>query len=140
MPANYEKRFRDLAAHAALEHNARTTAGQSRWFRPAGWDGSLGDIEGMSVPFDRTDANQMFLEAVKNPAQPGTTGDVVVATTAIDVLAAMEQAFRARHCMKRPRAVAHAMARKKGHGHPRGPLVQNYVEYMRFLLKEARAR
>jgi hypothetical protein len=140
MPANFEKRFRDMRIAAAQEYEARKAGGQVYWFWPADWHGHLNDVEGMSAPFGRDDANQMFLAAVKDPQNPGTTGDVVAVTTAIDTLAAMEQAFRARHCLRRPRATAHLLGRKRGHGDDRGPLTQNYVEYLRFLLKEARAK
>lgn len=135
---NFEKRIRDIKTQAAKEATARDTGAQTPWFRPEGWNGDLFDVEGLSEPYSREAANQAYLEAVKDPANPGTTGDVVATLTMIDELAAMERAMRLRH-MRRPRAVTHMLARKAGHGDDRGPITQCYLEYVRSILKQAKA-
>ena len=72
---------------------------------------------------------------VKNP---GTSGDLAVTTVQIDLLAAMERAWRMRHTMRRPRTFCHAMGRKNGHGDDSGPLVQCQLEYVRGLTKQSK--
>jgi hypothetical protein len=138
MDPNYEKRCRDLQAHAEREYQARKLGNQVPWFRPASWGGDPFDYDAMHPPFARDKANADFLAAVSNPADPGTTGDVELTTTEADALATMERAFRVRHTLRRPRAVAHLLSRKQGHGDPPGPLIALYVEHVRSLLTMAK--
>lgn len=136
---NFEKRIRDVKNHAAAEAESQDTGQQTKWFRPQGWDGNVFDTEGMATAYSREAANQSFLEAVKDPENPGTTGDVVATLTMISTLAGMERAARLRH-MRRPRAIAHMLGRKAGHGDDRGPLVQCNLEYVRGTLKQGKAQ
>jgi hypothetical protein len=138
MEPNFEKRLRELQQHAALEVARRSLGQQVPWHRPAGWNGDPTDVEGLSAPFDRSVANQCAVDAIKDKDKPGTVGDVVAATTMIDYLATMERAFRVRHTMRRPRAVAHALARMKYQADPFGPFIQGGVEYARELIKRAK--
>lgn len=140
MAANFSRRLQELREVARLEYEGRRSGGQVRWFRPDGWDGDLFNFVGMHAPFSRDDANQQYLDAVKDPANPGTTGDVVAATTQIDFLACLERAFRVRHTLRRPRAMAHMMGRMAGHASEHGPLVQCGLEYVRAVLKQARVQ
>jgi hypothetical protein len=133
----FEKCLRQRQQQAAQEYAQRTQVGQVRWDRPPGWNGDLFDVEGLAAPFDRSKANQFYIDAVSKPTSPGTSGDIIATTTMIDVLANLERATRARY-MRRPRAVAHMLARKKGHGSPTGVFIQNFVEYVRSILKQAK--
>lgn len=138
MDPKFEKRFRDLQDHAKKEEEERKQGGQVKWFRPEGWDGDLSKVELSDNPFERKQANEEGVDAVKDGKSPGTTGDIVTAVTQIDTLAVMERAFRVRHFMRRPRAVAHLLARKKGHGDSKGAFGENGVEYVRALMKASR--
>lgn len=143
---NFEAQLKRLQKHAEEDHTARKMADQSKWYRPddsatgdAGWDGDLFDLEGMGRVYTRKEANDMFLDATKDPKAPGVTGDLIVTTTMVDYLALMERAFRSRHSMRRPRAVLHAMGRKFGHGHDNGVFIQAGLEYIRGVLQQAKA-
>lgn len=135
---NFEKRLRDLKTHAKTEAAARPKGQPVKWFRPQGWNGDPHDWEGLGEPFDRTKANTDYENAVKQPDQPGTSGDIAATTTMIEELAAMERAFRVRHTLRRPRAVAHMLGRKQGHGSDQGPLIVSGLEYVRSLLARAK--
>ncbi len=134
----FEARLRELSQHAAAELAARREAGRVRWCRPAGWSGDLTDWEGLHVPFARDESNQTYLASVKKPPEPGTSGDIVASTTMIDYLAGMERAMRARAFLRGPRAMAHMLGRKRGHGSPQGVFLQNGLEYVRGLLTQAK--
>lgn len=136
---NFEKRFRDLKTHAAAAAVAGGTGGQVLWFRPAGWNGDPADIEGLSVPFSREKANEAAVAAVKDVSAPGTTADTAVTTLMIDTLACMERAFRVRHTLRRPRAMAQAIGRQRGHGSDTGPLVQCGIEFARGIVNQGKS-
>lgn len=139
MDPNYERRLRELRDHAAAELAARSRGEQVRWNRPPSLTTGVFAIQALEAPFRRTAANDACVAAISDPKNPGVTGDVVAATTMIETLAGMERAFRMRHTMRRPRAMAHALARLKGHGDPDGAFGRNGVEYIRQVLKQARA-
>ena len=137
MDPRFETILREFMQKSKEEYQKRSSVQQQKWFRPDDWNGDIFDVEGMSAPFDRSAANSDYLAAVSDPSNPGTTGDIVATTTMIDYLAAIERAFRARF-MRRPRAMAHMLGRKKGHGTQRGPFIQCGVEYIRSVLKQAK--
>ena len=139
MDPNFEQRYRELKDAAKTETEARGKGEQVKWFRPGKWDGDLADFSAIGSEFGREQANDEGVEALSDPQNPGTVGDVVIAQTMIDTLSAMERAFRTRHTMTRPRAMAHMLARKRGHGQDTGALMNNGVEFVRELLKQARA-
>ena len=138
MDPNFEKRLRDLRDHAAEQSTAVRDGGQRTYMTPEDWNGDPLDVEGLSVPFARTQANQQMIEAMADQSNPGTTGDVVAASLMISELAVMERAFRVRHTMRRPRAAAHTAARRQGHGSDTGPLIQLGVEYVRSVIQQAK--
>lgn len=140
MDLNFEKRIREVQDQAQVEYDSRKVGNQVRWYRPVGWTGDAFDVEAISPPFARDASNDAGLQALQDQAHPGTTGDIVAATTMIDGLACMERALRTRHTLRRPRGVAHMLGRKRGQGSNQGPLVQNYLEYVRAILKEAKSR
>ena len=134
---NFEAQVTELQAQAAAEQTTRVVGQQALWMRPAlnGWDGDLFDWVGMSQPFDRSQANGWFVDAVKDPTDSGTVGDLLVTTIQVDYLSIMERSFRMRHAMGRPRALVQAMGRKLGHGDNTGPLVQSVLEHVRGVVK-----
>jgi hypothetical protein len=139
MDPKFEKRLRELAAHALQEYQKRRLGQQVLWFRPTEWNNDLFDPEGMAQPFDRSASNQGFINAVQTPSAPGTTGDLLVTTIQIEYLSCLERAFRARF-MTRMRAVPHMLGRKYGNGQQGGTFIQNGIEYIRSTLKQARAK
>lgn len=138
MDPSFERRFRDLRDHAAAQSEAVLGGEQRTYFTPIGWNGDPLDVEGLSVPFSREQANQQMIAAMANQSEPGTTGDVVAASVMINELAIMERAFRARHTLRRCRATAHTQARLQGHGSDTGPLIQLGVEYVRSIIQQAK--
>jgi hypothetical protein len=133
---NFETQLKQLQQQAQKDSTHVVTGGTVQWMMPElkEWSGDLFDWKGMSSPFDRSVSNQAFSKAISDPANPGTTGDGVVASLQIDYLATLERAFRSRHTMRRPRAVCHAAARKADHGNAKGALLAS-LEYVRGLVK-----
>lgn len=138
MDPQFEKRMRDHRDAAAAEASARTQGNQVKWMRPTGWNGDVFDFTKMQDPFNRDVSNVNFLAAVDDPANPGTAGDLAATTLMIDRLAVAERAFRMRHTMSRPRAMAHMLARRKGQGNDQGPFIQLGVEFIRNVLKQGK--
>lgn len=138
---NFETQVKELQTQNAAIAPAALLGQQTQWLMPkhADWTGDLFDWDNMGKPFNRDASNKAFRDAISDAKSPGTTGDMAVTTTQIDILAIMERSFRARHTMSRPRAFAHAMGRRKGHGNDKGPLVQCQLEYIRGLVKESRS-
>lgn len=136
----FQDRVRELQENSKEEYEKRKSGQQVKWFRPGDWDGNLLSFQAIETPFKRDRANRDFVRAVENAKSPGTTGDLVATTTMIDYLAIMERAFRMRVTMRRPRAVAHMLARKRGHGNDKGVFVQNALEYVRSVLEAAKAK
>lgn len=136
----FEKQIKALqqafktAAEAVLEGK------QPGWMTPEklGWDGDLSNLVGMALMFDRSTATNQFAEAISDPAEPGTTADLIAATTMIDWLACMERAYRSRHTMPRNRAMLHAANRMSGHGNDNGALVVSCLEYLRRIVAGAK--
>ena len=137
----FEDQIKEIRAKAKAEGEALPNTGQSAWMIPKlfDWAGDMFDIEGMAEAFKRDKANEQFKEATTDPNSPGVTGDLVVTTLQVSYLQAMERAFRCRHTQRRPRAVLHAMARKRGHGNNEGTLTQT-LEYVRRLMQESKSQ
>ena len=113
---------------------------QPTWMMPAalGWGGDLSDLVGMNKMFDRSKATEQFIAAISDPTNPGTTADLIAATTMIDWLSCMERAFRSRHTMPRNRALLHAANRMRGHGSEQGALITSCLEYLRRVVAAAK--
>lgn len=138
MDPNFEKQLRKLRTDAAAEAAGRITGDQVKWDRPDGWAGDPFDYDGLHTPFSREQANQEMVLAIKDAKNPGTTGDVVAASTMINRLSCMERAFKVRHTLRRCRGTAHLASRKQGHGSEKGPYAQLGTEYVRALLRQAK--
>lgn len=138
MDPNYEKQLRKRKTDARAEYEGKKAGGRAKWDRPVGWSGDPFDLEGLHTPHSRDQANENLVDAMKDAAAPGTTGDVVACSTMINRLSTMERAFKVRHTLRRVRATAHVLGRKKGHGDDRGPYIQLGVEYVRELLRQAK--
>ncbi len=139
MDPQFEKQLRKRKDDARAQHQAGVAGGQVRWCRPAGGAGTPFDYESLHAPFSREKANQDLVDAIKDPQNPGTTGDVVACSTMINRLSTMERAHKVRHTLRRCRATAHVLGRKLGHGSDTGPYLQLGVEYVRALLRQAKS-
>jgi hypothetical protein len=133
----FEAILEDIQEQAAAEVSGRSVGDQVLWARPAAWDGNVYDLSAFSAPFARDASNADYVSAVEDPDNPGVTGDLVVSTIQIDFLATQERAYRNRHTMRRPRAVAHVLARLQGHASPVGP-IGGMLDYVRVLLQRAK--
>ncbi len=134
---------------AALQQQAKEHYEQGKENKPAGWmmpDKDLGGWGGdpfdwekmIKRVFNRDESNRSFKLAVKEPMSPGTTGDLAITTTQIDYLASMGRAFAMRHTMRWPRAMAHALARRRAQGDQELGLFQNGIlEYIRGLIRQS---
>jgi len=134
----FVKRMRDLKKQAREEKEKRSRGDQVKWLKLDDWDGDIFNYEGMHEPFNREQANNEGVSAIADPKAPGTTGDVVAATIQIETLACMERSFRVRMTMRRTRALAHMLARKKGHADTEGVFMNNGVQYVKEIMKQAR--
>jgi hypothetical protein len=137
---NFEKQVNARKDDAKEEEPTRRQNNQVKWFYPPGWNGDPFDWEQMKEPFLRDKANQDFITAVRDPQNPGNSGDLIATTTQIDYLMCMERAFRARmtytaHQMTRPNA--QQIGRKRGHGGETGTFKMLVLEYVRGVLKQA---
>lgn len=138
MDPKFQDRLQEMKQHSKKEKDKRKTGDQVPWYRPKDWDGDLFKWQEFEEPFKREQANNEGVDAIKTPESPGVTGDLVAAVTMIEMLSIMERAFRVRHTMRRPRAVAHMLSRKKTHGEAKGVFVRNGTEYINQVMKQAR--
>ena len=137
MDPKFRDRVTELKKHAEKEKDDRKLGKQVLWYRPEDWTGDLFAWQEFETPYKRTQANDQGVEAMKDGESPGVTGDIVAAQVMIEVLATLERALRVRHTMRRPRAIAHMLGRKKGHGHELGVFAYNHIEYVTELIKQA---
>jgi hypothetical protein len=135
---NFERQLRALKADSKANGDAIRQNDATRWFRPAGWDGDVFDYAGIARAFNRDAANEMVVRAISDAEAPGTSGDLIAATTQIDYLACLERAFRVRHAMPVPRLLLHAAGTMKGNGTDKGVFMLCGVEYVRRLVAEAK--
>jgi len=133
--ANFEGQVKKLIeANKKIADNLKLNQAAG-WMMPdmKDWDGDLFNNTGISGAFDRKDLNDACVSAIENASSPGVVGDIISGAAQVEYLAIFERAFRARHTMRRPRALAHAISRHAGHGHPAGVIGQTVLEYVRGL-------
>jgi len=115
--------FSDRLDELVLQANEQATVAGSTgrpWQVPTELETSLFNIPVMHEPaFNRDEINTNFEDCTKSADNPGTIGDVSSLMTQCDYVAMEERAFRTRH-MSSIRAMAHANARRTGHGQARG--------------------
>jgi hypothetical protein len=136
--ANYEQQLQALAAAALAEFSAGSVGNQVTWYRPAGWNGNPFDYAGLQAAFQRTQANTELLAALKDANNPGVTGDVVACSTEIALMSVLGRAFVVRQTLRRPRATAHQLGRRRGQGDQLGTFTQLGIEYIRSVLRQAK--
>lgn len=136
---NFQRQVQACRTSAAQEAETRQTGNASQTMAPVNndWSGDLFDWDGIHQAFHRDRANSQMIEAMQDSRDSGVVGDLIAATMQIETLAVMERAYRARHTMRFPRAVAHALGRKYGHGHVQGAFSRGMLEYVRGLIKES---
>jgi len=148
--SSIDPKFRDqlqeLQTKAAEEEEKRLKGEQAKWMRPKEWGGDTTDLDAMGDPFDRKQANEDYTKAAVAGSSCGVTGDLIVSVLQVETLAVMERAFRARHTMSFPRAVAHQQARrgkgladKYGHGGEEGVFKKGILDVVQRMLKQAGA-
>lgn len=123
--ADIRRRFTQVIV--AVADHAQTVSGawrntaryQPPQFDKNGWSGDVFDAEGQGKPFDRSEHDADMLAVIRDKESPGVVGDLQLITLQGDYLAAMERAQRCANT-RRCRALAHASARKRGHGHAGG--------------------
>lgn len=133
---NFRKQIDKLKENA--DHNDKADRleppePRRNWERPKDWGGDPTDLQGMATPFDRSQNNDDFVQAVSDGQNPGTTGDMIVSTLQIDYLAMQERAFRCRYCSY-VRGRMHAVGRRKGHGNSSGLFSKAVLGYVEGLL------
>ena len=146
---NFQRQITSQQSQGLAEGKNRVQDVQCQWNMPdltgqdesdaAQWDGNLFDsgYTTLGQPFNRDVANQNYEDATSDPENPGMAGDLVVTTTQIDLMSTMERAFRARHCSRFPRMVAHSLGtRKYGHGSETGTFTQSMLNYVQSLLNQ----
>lgn len=137
---NFQDQMNEQQSQAKDEGENRVKQEQTQWNFPKlgdKWKGDLFDWQGMGEPFNRDQANKDYEKATKKPKKPGKTGDIVATTTQIELLATMERAFRARHCARFPRMIAHMTGiRRHGHGGDKGVFTQSFLDYVQTILKK----
>lgn len=137
MSPDFEELVTKLVAYLEKNGQALENNTETEWYKPEKWNGDPFDYENIAKAFDREILNQMYLECIKDAKSPGTSGDLVSTTTQIDYTSVMQRGFMARTTMSFPRVVALAAGRQKGHGNQKGLFMQNVLQYIRGVLKQA---
>lgn len=87
--------------------------GQRPWQTPPDWSGDPLDVEGMADGFDRSEAGEVYGEALQS--EEGSAGDAASMKLQSDYLATRERAYRLRHATP-IRCALMAASRRAGHG------------------------
>lgn len=110
----FSKRLRELKKQAENMYKSLQGAEQREWQIPTDYDGDILDVPQLHKPaFDRESLNSLYEQAVQDPANAGTVGDVIALKLQIDYMAMEERAFRARH-MSLPRTLCVGHGRRYG--------------------------
>jgi len=136
--AGFLNRLLELMSHCKAAADGIGLVGQRTWMYPPAstWSGNPLDVAGMQQAFDRSQLNELYMQAVCDPLREGKVGDLAAAKTQIDYTAVMSRAFSTRHST-RIRNIAHNTARKYGHGNQNGVLVGSVVPYVQSLVDRA---
>lgn len=136
---NFELRLRDMRDAAKFDGAHIASTGQTRWYRPNGFEGSPLDPAVSIEPFHRQQANEEFIQAVGDSKAPGRVSDQLMTINMIESLSLMQRAFLHRHTMRRGRATCMVAARLNSQGSDSGVFIQNYLEYMRTLAAQGKS-
>jgi hypothetical protein len=114
---------------------ATTLKGQRQWMYPPlqGWDGDPQNITGMNKAFIRAHLNDLYKKILAQASPTGTVGEAMAVKLQVDYIAALERAFRTRHCSS-VRAKIHAASRRRGQGNPDGVFTSSVVLWIERLL------
>lgn len=106
---------------------AAILTGQREWMYPPlnGWTGCPWDLSGMNKAFPREHLNEVYCKILGDKNSTGTVGEAMAVKLQVDYIAALERAFRTRHCSS-VRARMHSAARRRGQAAEKG-LFQNNV-------------
>jgi hypothetical protein len=106
------------------------------WMGPPTWDGDVFDFGAIHEAFERKGQNEQYMELMV--AAGAGLADTMPQKLQIDYIAMMERAFLARHSSP-VRAMMHAAARRKGHGHAGGVHIGGVLQYAQDLLASAKS-
>lgn len=111
---------------------------QRQWMYPPlnGWSGNPLDIVDMNNAFDRTNLNNQYITIIDDLTHEDKIGTVMATKLQLDYIAAMERAFRTRHCSS-VRAKIHAAARRRGQGSSNGVFTGSIVPWMLYFIQSA---
>lgn len=113
------KQLEELREHTDKQATAAISSDARVWQIPTDQTTDMRNIAGLKTGFDRDTIGQNFSSLIEDGGSPGTAGDVVAVKTQSDYVAMLERAYRARHAGV-IRCLAHAAARRKGHGNSAG--------------------
>lgn len=125
---NLEAQLRSLGAQA----------GQRLWYRPVGLSGRIDDPVAGANAFSRAVTSANLISAITDLDNPGTTGDLLLATLTADYLSIMQRAMAARYGGQRPQATLHAQAVAEGLASPTGVLIGSVLGYFQRLSQESK--
>ena len=123
----------EIAEQAQKVAEAQQQTGGYEWMLPDG----LGDPTQhaqVTEKFDRMSIGENYQKCIASGQDPGTIGDVVSLKMQGDYIAAMERGFRVRWASP-IRCLAHAMARRKGHGHDKGIFKDGVIGFAQDAIK-----
>lgn len=117
---------------------ASCLTGQRKWMNPPlqGWSGDPQDITGLNKAFTRKAMNALYVAIMRDETPNGTIGETMVLKLMVDYIAALERAFRTRHCSS-VRAKLHAAGRRRGQGSKDGLFTGSVVLWLERLLLAA---
>lgn len=102
-----------------------------------GWSGDVFDIENIGKPFSTDELTQDMRDTVKDPSNPGVSGDYITITMQGDYLGTSERAFRLQN-QTRVRSAIHAAARRYGHGHEAGLFAKGIMGQVQAISKASK--
>lgn len=132
-------RTTELRTQAAASAAAARGDGQRQWNTPApdDWDGNPLELADVTAAFARESITDNYEQALLGETE-GTVGDAVSLKAQADWLGVMERAYRASRATP-VRCIAHATARRKGHGHEKGIFTGGVLVFAQNALKAGQA-
>ncbi len=137
MSLQVSDKLRDILEHLR-EQCAEQGAGKSRWMRPPGWNGDPTDLENIAEALSREDVGRKYSESLTAATAKSETtmASCMARMTEMAYLGVLERSLRMRH-LTPARAMAHATAMRKAHGHQAGVHTGGVQQHVQNLLKLA---
>jgi hypothetical protein len=128
----------ELVLTSAAAHAASVLVGQREWMYPPlqGWSGDPQAISDMNKAFIRDTLNALYKQVLNDMDRVGTVGESMVLKLQVDYIAAIERAFRTRHCSS-VRARLHSASRRQGQAHSNGVFGGSVLVWLERLIAAA---